>query len=512
MIAREIIRDLGEDPDKVCRRKDHIVLKLEKPWLPSVSSSSASSTTKLPQGLSFDDKGHLITTTADAFVKNRGFLRHHRVVAALFSGCASFDECRPLGASAGLVLYNVKTLVVVHNRDFVRTLIDLFRSVATLVLHHDMRLQMPGDAWRDIGGAHPQLNRLIGSTPALGSRNLFLSAATICGLLGDCPYLCELQTSLHEILSPANSLASMLLAACPSLHTSWSLILGADVERHDGTTGAVWDITPEHVFQTKKFFPSLRRMEVTTTHSQTIAAIGVFDQLTDLSLMFIAQGTLCSFQGPVEDALRNLPLKHLSLKFFKDVSLAAVAKHWPSLETLSLPECSVIENDADDLIPGSFAGLVNLRLGANIAIPTFKSLLGATRRLISLCLDADLLVTSFVSHCSHGSLPRLERLVLRTEHTLKVLDLTVKALQFLVEALPALRYVVTDSYDLRLFFENVMPHVTPRLDPVHDMRRRVPTHRRDSEGFLAECDDANQAREMNGGIKLACLTGNDVEQ
>ncbi|XP_075733014.1 uncharacterized protein LOC142775481 isoform X2 [Rhipicephalus microplus] len=199
---------------------------------------------------------------------------------------------------------------------------------------------------------------------------------------------------------------------------------------------------------------------VTTTHSQTIAAIGVFDQLTDLSLMFIAQGTLCSFQGPVEDTLKNLPLKHLSLKFFKDVSLAAVAKHWPSLETLSLPECSVIENDADDLIPGSFAGLVNLRLGAGIAIPTFKSLLGATRRLISLCLDADLLVTSFVSHCSHGSLPRLERLVLRTEHTLKVLCLTVKALQFLVEALPALRYVVTDSYDLRLFFENIMPHVT----------------------------------------------------
>ncbi|XP_037289552.2 uncharacterized protein LOC119183332 [Rhipicephalus microplus] len=321
---------------------------------------------------------------------------------------------------------------------------------------------MLGDAWRDIGGAHPQLNRLISSTPALGSRNLFLSAATIRGLLGDCPYLCELQTSLHEILSPANSLASMLLAARPSLHTSWSLILGADVERYDGTTGAVWDITPEHVFQTKKFFPSLRRMEVTTTHSQTIAAIGVFDQLTDLSLMFIAQGTLhmCSFQGPVEDTLKNVPLKHLSLKFFKDVSLAAVAKHWPSLETLSMPECSVIENDADDLIPGSFAGLVNLRLGADIAIPTLESLLGASRRLISLCLDADLLVTSFVNRCSHGLLPRLERLVLRTEHTLKVLCLTVKALQFLVEALPAFRYVVTDSYDLRVFFQNHMPYVT----------------------------------------------------
>ncbi|XP_075733200.1 uncharacterized protein LOC142775598 isoform X2 [Rhipicephalus microplus] len=287
MIAREVIRDLGEDPDKVCRRKDHVVLKLEKPWLPSVSSSSASSTTKLPQGLSLDDKGHLITTTANAFVENHGFLSDHRVVAALFSGCASFDECRPLGAAAGLVLYNAKTLVVVHNRDFVRTLIDLFRSVETLVLHHDLRLQMPGAAWRDIGGTYPQLKRLIGSTPALGSRNLFLCAATICGLLVDCPYLCELQTSLHEILSPANSLASMLLAARPSLHTSWSLILGADVERYDGKTGAVWDITPEHVFETKKFFPSLQRMEnhmpyVTLDWTQCTTCAAEFPRIHDL--------------------------------------------------------------------------------------------------------------------------------------------------------------------------------------------------------------------------------------
>uniref|UniRef100_A0A131YVT6 Uncharacterized protein n=1 Tax=Rhipicephalus appendiculatus TaxID=34631 RepID=A0A131YVT6_RHIAP len=460
MIATDIIRDLGEDPDKVCGHEDHIVLKLEKPWPSSTSSSSSSSIPKLPKGLSLNNEGRLITTTADAFVENRGFLSEHRVLAALFSGCASFDECRPLGAAARSVLCNVQTLVIVHNRDFVRTLIDLFRSVETLVLHHDIRLQMPEDDWGDIGGALPQLKRLIGSTPALGAHNLFLSAATICGLLGDCPYLCELQTSMHEILSPANPLVSMLLAARPSLLTSWSLILGADVERLDGTTGVVWDITPGHMVQANMFFRSLRRIEVTTTHSQTIAAIGVFDQLTDVSLMFIAQGTLCSFQGLVEDTLKDLPLKHLSLKFIKDVSLPTVAKHWPCLQTLSLPECSVIDDDADDLIPGSFAGLVNLRLGSDIAIRTLEALLGATRRLISLRLDGDLLVTSFVIRSSLGSLPRLERLVLGTKHPLSVLILTGNDLRFLVKALPALRYVATNSYDLRLFFQNYMPRVT----------------------------------------------------
>ncbi|KAL3218356.1 hypothetical protein MRX96_031580 [Rhipicephalus microplus] len=112
--------------------------------------------------------------------------------------------------------------------------------------------------------------------------------------------------------------------------------------------------------------------------------------------MFIAQGTLCSLQGLVEDTLKHLPLKHLSLKFVKDVSLPAVAKHWPSLETLSLPKCSVIDDDADNIIPESSARLVNLRLGGDIAIRTFEALLGATRCVISLRLDEDLFVTSFV--------------------------------------------------------------------------------------------------------------------
>lgn len=456
-MATDVIRDLGEDPDKVCGQEEHVVLKLGKPWSPSASSSAPSN---VPKGLSFNSEGCLLTTTVDAFVKNRSFLKELGAIGALFAGCPSFDECKPLGAAACDVLRDVRTLVIVHNRDFVRTLIDQFRSVEVLVLHHDMRLQMPEDDWGDIGGAPPQLKRLIGSTPALGSRNLFLSAATICGLLGDCPYLCELQTSMHEILSPANPLVSMLLAARPSLLTSWSLILGADVERLDGTTGVVWDITPGHMIQANTFFRSLRRIEVTTTHSQTIAAIAVFEQLTDVSLMFIAHGTLCSFQGLVENTLKRLQLKHLSLKFIKDISLVTVAEHWPRLQTLSLAECSIIDHDYDDLVPGSFAGLVNLRLGSDIAIRTLEVLLGATRRLVSLRLDGDLLVTSFVIRSSLGSLPRLERLMLTTKHPLPVLVLTGNDLRFLVKALPALRYVATDSYDLRLFFQNYMSWVT----------------------------------------------------
>ncbi|KAH7980159.1 hypothetical protein HPB49_013471 [Dermacentor silvarum] len=460
MMTTEIIRELGEDPDKVCSREEHIVLKLENPWPISTSSSSSSTLPELPKGLSHNGDGRLITTTADAFVENCSFLCEHRVVGALFAGCASFDKCRPLGAATRAVLSDVQTLVIVHNQDFVRTLVDLFRSVEVLVLHHDMRLQVSEEDWGDIDGAPPQLKRLIGSTPALGMQNLFLSKMTIFGLLSNCPYLCELQTSLHEILSPANPLVSMLLAVHPSLHTTRSLTLGEGVERLDGMTGIFWDITRGHMDQANKFFLNLRRIQVTTTHSQTIAAIGIFEQLTDVSLMFIAQGTLGSFQGLVENTLKRLQLEHLSLKFVKDVSLRAVAEHWPRLQTLSLAECSVVDYDVDDILPGSFAGLVKLQLGSKITIHALEVLLGTARRLVSLQLEGDLLVASFVICSLLFSFLRLERLVLGTKQSLPALTLTGNNLRYLIKALPALQYVATDSYDLRVFFENYMPWVT----------------------------------------------------
>uniref|UniRef100_A0A023GBG6 Uncharacterized protein n=1 Tax=Amblyomma triste TaxID=251400 RepID=A0A023GBG6_AMBTT len=453
MNAIDTIRDLG-DPDHICALEDHILVKLEKPWKPVSEHGDG-----LPEGLNLHSNGLHITTTSASFVKNADFLADLRVTAALFAGCDSFNSCWPLGAAARGVLADVRTLVIVHNRDYVRDLICYFPSVEVLVLHHDLKLQMPEEEWGDIPGATPQLKRLIGSAPALGTHNLFLSAATICGLLGDCPYLCELQTSMHEILNPSNPLIGMLLASRPSLLTTWKLVLGADVERLDGTTGVVWDITPGHMVQANMFFHSLRKLEVTTTHSQTIAAIGIFEQLTDVSLMFIAQGTLCAFRGLLEDTLKRLKLKHLSLKFIKGISLLAVAQNWPQLQSLSLAECSV-DDDLDEIPPGSFAGLVKLRVGSDISIRTLEMVLGATRRLVTLRLDGDLLCTSFVIRCSLGSLPRLERLTLGTKQSLPALVLTGNDVRYLIKALPALRYVATDSYDLRLFFENYMPKVT----------------------------------------------------
>ncbi|KAL1454763.1 hypothetical protein MTO96_043672 [Rhipicephalus appendiculatus] len=49
---------------------------------------------------------------------------------------------------------------------------------------------------------------------------------------------------------------------------------------------------------------------------------------------------------------------------------------------------------------------------------------------------------------------RLEHLALCTTRTLRELDLEPRELHNVLKALPVLRHLETDSYDLRLFFEN----------------------------------------------------------
>lgn len=454
MDSRSITLGFG-DPDKLCKAENRVVLKLEKPWKGTVSS--------LPKGLSLDVRRVCVTTTVDSFVENWGFFVEdgRKVAALLFAGCPSFESSLLLRTAASNVVSSsvVRTMVIVHNRDCVRNLLDWFRPLHVLVLHHDLRLQEEnGGKWEEIGGAGPQLQKLMGSTPALGTQNLFLSAETICGLLKDCVHLYNLQTSLHDIVSPVADLRmSIVLAAARSLPVSRHLVLGCNVERLDGSTAAPWDITPGHMERAAKLFPYLSHLEVTTSHKETIAQVASFKSLISISLLFITQDTLLPFRGLLEDTLKQLKLEHLSLKFIQGISLNDVARNWPKLQSLSLSECSV---DNEDVVPGSFAGLVSLRLGLGISLRSFEALLGAARRLVTLHIDGDQLCAAFVVRCSLGSLASLERLVLGTEKPLSELALTGEDVRFLVKALPSLRYVATDSYDLRLFFDNYMPRVT----------------------------------------------------
>ncbi|KAK8762932.1 hypothetical protein V5799_034458 [Amblyomma americanum] len=460
MTATDVMRELG-DPDKLCGLEDHIVLKFTEPWQPSRMTASA----ELPTGLHFEDGGLRITATAESFVKNCGIICQRRVVAALFAGCAELRSCGPLASAARKVLSSAETLVIVHNRDYVVNLVDWFRSVEVLVLHHDLKRQALPEGWKmPEGPSLPQLKRLIGNTPGLGLGNLYMLPATIYALACGCPQLYEVQTSMHEVLDPMNTLLDTMLTLNPPLLTSPSLVLGMCMERLDGRTFTprACDITPFLMTRARENFRGVRRLEVCTWRLDSVPVIRRFTDVTDLTLSYVA-GSAIPFWRLYEDVLMQLRLEHLTLRFISDIRLWTIARNWPDLQSLSLVECSVA-NEQQEILRGSLQSLVSLRLcfsenGAEVEKRAVNMLLNATTQLATLRLEGAVLCALFLDRCSMGPFPSLQHLTLATDKPLPGLGLTGDDLQCLVGALPSLRYAATDSYDLRLFFQHYMPAV-----------------------------------------------------
>ncbi|XP_077493777.1 uncharacterized protein LOC144104561 isoform X2 [Amblyomma americanum] len=432
MKAADVVREFS-DPDNVCGEEDHIVLKLNEPW----PSSSASTSSELPKGLLLGNDGHRIITTSHGFVENCERLSELGVVGALFVGCASFESSEQLATAARTILSKAETLVIVHNRDHVLNLVDWFRSVQVLVLHHDIKMHGMQKEWNLAGPSRSRLRRILGSTPALGTHNLLLIPRTICALFNWCPHLCEVQAPMQALLVTSDSLPSFVLPAQRSLSTSRSLILGCGLERLDGMVYA-------------------SRME-------TVVEIARFTELTELSLVL---GDGCNpfpFCGALETSLKPLRLKYLSLRLIEGVSLTAIANHWPNLETLLITECSLAV-DKEQIPAGALRALSTLRM-CFIAVTeaalvrAMKSLLDAAAQVVTLRVDGNLLCACFICSCRYHSLRRLEHLTLGTEEPLPVLRLTGDELRILPLALPSLRHVVTDSFDLRLFCQCYLPCV-----------------------------------------------------
>ncbi|XP_077492507.1 uncharacterized protein LOC144103724 [Amblyomma americanum] len=283
MTATDVIRELG-DPDKLCGLEDHIVLKFTEPWQPSRMTASA----ELPTGLHFEDGGLRITATAESFVKNCGIICQRRVVAALFAGCAELRSCGPLACAARKVLSSAETLVIVHNRDYVVNLVDWFRSVEVLVLHHDLKRQALPEGWKmPEGPSLPQLKRLIGNTPGLGLGNLYMLPATIYALACGCPQLYEVQTSMHEVLDPMITLLDTMLTLNPPLLTSPSLVLGMCMERLDGRTFTprACDITPFLMTRARENFRGVRRLELYEVQTPMHHVLDLDDIVLTMTLM-----------------------------------------------------------------------------------------------------------------------------------------------------------------------------------------------------------------------------------
>ncbi|XP_077492519.1 uncharacterized protein LOC144103738 [Amblyomma americanum] len=182
--------DLG-DLEDFCGLEDQILIKFAEPCQLSQLPPSLHLPLNLPRGKcrELEDQRQYAATRAESFVAQCDFLCQHRVVAAVFSGCVAFESSAPFASAAKMILANARTIVIVHNRDYVVNLVLWFQSVEDLILHHDLRLQTLPDDWRR-DSRQSQLKRLLGSAPAIGKDSLFIVAEALRELVFCCPQNC----------------------------------------------------------------------------------------------------------------------------------------------------------------------------------------------------------------------------------------------------------------------------------------------------------------------------------
>ncbi|KAL1419572.1 hypothetical protein MTO96_025310 [Rhipicephalus appendiculatus] len=126
----EAIKELG-DPDEVVNNEDLIVLKLEQ---------ACTNKRVLPEDIELSGDARRLSMSQQAFVTCRAFLGNLRCSAALFAGCSEFLSSKAFFETAKYVLKNVRSLVIVHNRNSIFDLVTWFPTVTTIVLYHNLRL------------------------------------------------------------------------------------------------------------------------------------------------------------------------------------------------------------------------------------------------------------------------------------------------------------------------------------------------------------------------------------
>ncbi|KAH9380058.1 hypothetical protein HPB48_001710 [Haemaphysalis longicornis] len=301
-----------------------------------------------------------------------------------------------------------------------------FPTMTTLVLYHDLRLHL-NQAFRHDGKASTgRLERVLGTTPGLGCDHLYFCATTASNLLANNP---------KETPQPGPT-------------------SGRRGFPQKGPGGPLSIPIAHHCF------PSVTSLELTFSSHETLAHVVRFSRLTHLSLIGSTAVPPHPFSSPVVALLARLPLKHLSLTNFRDVSVPTLAMACPGLESLT-----ILAGSARDefIVPPVFHRLRRLRLSCFMRQPMLVALLHACRDLVELHLEEDYLSGGFLTGPAFMSSPRpsltqLERLTLRTRPPgcNSVVDLRVSPsdLDAALAELPALRQVRTDNFKIRFHLDN----------------------------------------------------------
>ncbi|XP_037580762.2 uncharacterized protein LOC119464014 [Dermacentor silvarum] len=209
-------------------------------------------------------------------------------------------------------------------------------------------------------------------------------------------------------------------------------------------------------------FPLVEHLEVTLSSLEDFIALRTFVNLRSLSVAFSVAELGVNVGRHLERLLQRWPqLETLSLAMCAGVRLSAIAGCCPRLGELRLVDCSGFHGNNAEFVEDGFSNLHRVELTRTALEASVVVLQVAVRQQVrSLRLGDDRVCSTFLNICCTSSVsatvvfPLLEDLTLRTDHTVGALGLEPEHLHRAVRAMPALRHLETDSYDLRLFFEN----------------------------------------------------------
>lgn len=456
-VMMEVIRELGE-PEQLVSGDQLVVLKLDRLW--TVPENT------VPEGVVFDPNAKRFTMSQEAFVSNGAFFIKLQLVAAAFAACDEFSNPDPKFLStAKEVLQGARTLVIIHNRNYIKDLAAWFPTITTLVLHHDLRLHVDQEFRQDDGTGAGRLVRILGTTPALGCDHLHFCTTTVGNLLANFPKLSAIGSPVQEVLM--TSCLDYFPTSWPVFKNVSHLVLGCTIRRQDNKWLTVDEVSASSIPIAHHCFPNITSLELTFASATTLAHIVRFSGLTHLSLIASTVAPPHPFASPIVPLLARLPLKHLSLTNFSGVSVLALATTGMGLESLALLAGSTL---SEFITAPIFPRLRRLRLSCSMIQSMLLALLRACPDLVELHLEEDFLTGGFLTGKGFLSSPRpnlaqLESLTLctRPPGCNSVVDLRVSPsdLDAALAELPALRRVRTDNFKIRFHLENGVTRQQP---------------------------------------------------
>ncbi|KAH6925027.1 hypothetical protein HPB50_027179 [Hyalomma asiaticum] len=449
----QAVRKMG-DPDELANGEDLIILKLENP-LPSSRS--------VPQPLTADASRSVFTTGRDGVMSCRSFLVRQSYSTVLFSGLPELKSMKGFVNALRDIVSKTQELIIVHNRDRMVDLMSWFTKVSRLILYHDLMLQTECTSNMREMAQLSHLRQVWGTTPAVGTEELFLCPLTLTMLLANCPALSEIQAPVDEMVLLAERFAVHSPHLPPMFHDVRELTLGCYLRRSSRNATMMRDTRLSCMKKALERYPNLEQLQVTTTSRKVLACIPEFSRLKRLSVMYgAAHKGMCPFDNSITNVLHALPLTHLTLKYFGGVVLSTIDSSCQNLECLSLLGCDILD---EKIQAGSFSKLKSLALSDSIMEEAFFTLLNAAEGLTDLHLDGEWIISAYVGGPPSPVYQRpmhfaLEQLTLATDWTVPALCVTIEELRRLIESMPLLRHLTTDSYDIRLCVQHYYPRVT----------------------------------------------------